>query len=327
MNIFALVLVISVQGSVETESAFVIDPSQLISRLADADAVNEALFRNFAVQVESVIIRTQNDVRTEESKTTTCSRREDKILAIVERSGGKNSNQIVSCLNPERSYYFRLKKLPNESIYEVENFVSPENSVPSARTAFDSARYFRSQLFYRTSAGELLSDLVKSSEIKSISEMDGVHRPLEIVGSFPTGNYERFRLVVFQDLNLAISLLRFDFKGDNDEEYIATKIDYSDESGGNPVPLRAEIHQRTVVKFDGKPKLYEQIENLKFGDFQFEPPSPQIFEIEHYGVRNLAVNRNGASFIWNSPFSLVILGLVACVGCCFYFRMKFSSGS
>jgi hypothetical protein len=83
-------------------------------------------------------------------------------------------------------------------------------------------------------------------------------------------------IVALQDLDFAIDSIRIDFRGSNAEESVTTKINY----GPGKLPSTVEIRQRTETNGG----VFEGTEKLTFGEFQFDLPPAEIFELEHYGI-------------------------------------------
>ncbi|MCE3015649.1 MAG: hypothetical protein ACK56W_21840 [Pirellula sp.] len=303
----ALFVVLSLPVLGQVDSPPIPSVGQIITRLKEIDAESESLTRKSAVHIESVTDRVSNGEKITASRNISCRRRGDNLLAVVERSGSKGNTKIVSCLNADRSYYFRIHLIPGRSDYEVKELeIEPDES-----SEFDLSHFFRARVFYRTIAGESLAALLSKANGVEITEIDGELLPIKISGNLLTGNYRKLELVVFRKLNLAVGAIRIDFRGNNEEESITTRITY----GVDNLPSVVEIRQRTL----GVGRWYEENEILNFREFKTDMPPPEIFELENYGIRSPAkMQRN--------PLWLIAVGMLLVVLCWFFWaRMRKTS--
>jgi hypothetical protein len=274
MLVVSICILCGFSGVADSQNAveFANSPERVIQGLKEADAQLERLLENFSVRIESQTVRLDGEKKQYSSRSVLCRRRANNLLAIVDQISPEGRPQVICCLNRKESYYFRLQKLADSKNYELKNL----ELQPNEFSDIELSQFFLARTFYRTVPGESLSSILSQANRIETKSSSGNFRPIKVIGFIPSGNYEKIEMVVLQDLDFAIESLRIDFRGSNAEESITTKIHY----GSDKLPSTVEIHQRTQSDrgvFEGK-------ENLTFGEFQFDVPPAEIFELEHYGI-------------------------------------------
>ncbi|MFN7840991.1 MAG: hypothetical protein ACK506_20860 [Pirellula sp.] len=247
-------------------------PERIIQKIQEADARIERLLENSSVRIESQTVRLDGEKKQYSSRSVLCRRRANNLLAIVDQISPEGRPQVICCLNRKDSYYFRLQKLADSKNYELKNL----ELQPNEFSDIELSQFFLARTFYRTVPGESLSSILSQANRIETKSSSGNYRPIKVIGFIPSGNYEKIEMVVLQDLDFAIESLRIDFRGSNAEESITTKVHY----GSDKLPSTVEIHQRT----QSDRGVFEGTENLTFGEFQFDVPPAEVFELEHYGI-------------------------------------------